>query len=44
MGKVITLIKVANWEDRALVAALVRKEGPGALETNAIVDTDAVKF
>lgn len=44
MGKVITLIKVANWEDLALQAAGHRQEKPRAIETNAIVDTGAVKF
>ena|ERR1035438_7725213 len=44
MGKVITMIKVVNWDDLALQAAGVRKEQPRALETNAIVDTGAVKL
>jgi hypothetical protein len=44
MGKVITMIKVANWDDLALLAAGARKEKPRALETNAIVDTGAVKL
>ena len=44
MGKVITMIKVVNWDDLALQAAGVRKEKPRALETNAIVDTGAVKL
>jgi hypothetical protein len=44
MGKVITMIKVVNWDDLALMAAGARKEKPRALETNAIVDTGAVKF
>ncbi len=44
MGKVITMIKVVNWDDLALLAAGARKEKPRALETNAIVDTGAVKL
>lgn len=44
MGKVITMIKVVNWDDLALQAAGVRKDKPRALETNAIVDTGAVKL
>jgi hypothetical protein len=44
MGKVITMIKVVNWEDLALLAAGARKDKPRALETNAIVDTGAVKL
>ncbi len=44
MGKVITRIKVANWFDLEALAAGMRKEKPRALETNALVDTGAVKF
>jgi hypothetical protein len=44
MGKVVTMIKVVNWDDLALLAAGARKEKPRALETNAIVDTGAVKL
>jgi len=44
MGKVTTMIKVANWDDLALLAAGARTEKPRALETNALVDTGAVKF
>jgi hypothetical protein len=44
MGKVITMIKVVNWDDLALQAAGARKDKPRALETNAIVDTGAVKL
>ena len=44
MGKAITMIKVVNWDDLALLAAGARKEKPRALETNAIVDTGAVKL
>ena len=44
MGKVTTMIKVANWDDLALLAAGVRTEKPRAMETNALVDTGAVKF
>ena len=43
MGKVTTMIKVANWEDMAMAAAGVRKEKPRAIETNALVDMGAVK-
>ena len=44
MGKVMTMIKVVNWDDLALMAAGVRKEKPRRLETDALVDTGAVKF
>lgn len=44
MGKVITRIKVENWLDVELVAAGARKEEPRRLETDALVDTGAVKF
>ncbi|HEY5232759.1 MAG TPA: hypothetical protein VIK35_04415 [Verrucomicrobiae bacterium] len=44
MGKVTTMIKVANWDDLALLAAGARTEKPRAMETNALVDTGAVKF
>lgn len=44
MGKVMTRIKVVNWDDLSLQAAGVRKDAPRALETNALVDTGAVKF
>ncbi len=44
MGKVVTRIKVANWDDLALLANGARTEKPRALETDAVVDTGAVKF
>jgi predicted aspartyl protease len=44
MGKVVTRIKVVNWDDLALEAIGARKEQPRALETNALVDTGAIKF
>jgi len=44
MGKVITPIKVENWLDAELVAAGSRKEKPRTVETEALVDTGAVKF
>ena len=43
MGKVIAQIKVANWFDLESVAAGTRTDKPRALETNALVDTGAVK-
>jgi predicted aspartyl protease len=44
MGKVTTRIKVENWFDAELVAAGARKEKPRSVETDALVDTGAVKF
>jgi predicted aspartyl protease len=44
MGKVIARIKVENWSDNELVAAGFRKEKPRTVETDALVDTGAVKF
>jgi predicted aspartyl protease len=44
MGKVVARIKVENWFDSELVAAGVRKEKPRSVETEALVDTGAVKF
>jgi predicted aspartyl protease len=44
MGKVTTRIRVENWLDAELVAAGTRKEKPRAVETEALVDTGAVKF
>jgi len=44
MGKVIARIKVENWFDSELVTAGVRKEKPRSFETEALVDTGAVKF
>lgn len=44
LGKVVTRISVKNWFDAELVAAGVRQEKPRSLETEALVDTGAVKF
>jgi predicted aspartyl protease len=44
MGKVTTRIKVENWFDMELVSAGARKEKPRIVETDALVDTGAVKF
>ncbi|HTV42540.1 MAG TPA: hypothetical protein VMF08_18380 [Candidatus Sulfotelmatobacter sp.] len=44
MGKVIARIKVENWFDSELIRAGVRKEKPRCIETEALVDTGAVKF
>jgi predicted aspartyl protease len=44
MGKVTARIKVENWLDSELVREGVRKEKPRSLETEAQVDTGAVKF
>ncbi len=44
MGKVTTQIKVENWLDTELLAAGARKEKPRSVETEALVDTGAVKF
>src|SRR3954463_7775226 len=44
MGKVTTRMKVENWLDTEMVAFGARKEKPRAVETEALVDTGAVKF
>src|SRR2546421_8255560 len=44
MGKVMTPIKVGNWLDAELLALGTRKEKPRTVETEALVDTGAVKF
>jgi predicted aspartyl protease len=44
MGKVVTKIRVENWLDAEMVAAGARTERPRAIETDALVDTGAVKF
>jgi predicted aspartyl protease len=44
MGKVTARIKVENWLDSELVKAGVRKEKARCIETEALVDTGAVKF
>ena len=43
-GKVTTRIKVENWLDAELLAVGARKEKPRTVETDALVDTGAVKF
>src|SRR6266480_2733928 len=44
MGKVTSKIKVENWLDAELLAAGARTEKPRTVETEALVDTGAVKF
>jgi predicted aspartyl protease len=44
MGKVITRIKVENWADIELIAVGAREGKPRTIETEALVDTGAVKF
>ena len=44
MGKVITRIKVQNWGDIELAALGQRAEKPRTVETEALVDTGAVKL
>ena len=44
MGKVTARIKVTNWLDKELAALDARKEPPRTVETEALVDTGAVKF
>jgi predicted aspartyl protease len=44
MGRVTTPIKVENWLDAEMLAIGARKEKPRAVETEALVDTGAVKF
>jgi predicted aspartyl protease len=44
MGKVVTKIRVENWLDAELLAVGARTERPRAIETEALVDTGAVKF
>ena len=44
MGKVTTPIKVQNWADIELLAAGRSEEKPCAVETEALVDTGAVKL
>jgi predicted aspartyl protease len=44
MGKVTARIKVENWSDTEMVAAGFRNEKPRTVETDALVDTGAVKF
>jgi len=44
MGKVITPIRVENWLDAEMLAVGARTEKPRAIETEALVDTGAVKF
>ena len=42
MGKVVTKIKVQNWDDMTLIALGHRSEEPRTMETEALVDTGAV--
>jgi predicted aspartyl protease len=44
MGRVIARIKVVNWFDLESLAAGTRTESPRAFETEALVDTGAVKL
>jgi predicted aspartyl protease len=44
MGKVTAHIKVENWLDAELLAIGARKDAPRTVETEALVDTGAVKF
>ena|SRR5207247_403826 len=44
MGKVTARIRVENWLDAEMLAIGARKEQPRAVETEALVDTGAVKF
>jgi len=44
MGKGTTQIKVENWLDAEMLAVGARKELPRSVETEALVDTGAVKF
>src|SRR5205809_6778545 len=44
MGRVTTRIRVENWLDAELLAIGARKEKPRTVETEALVDTGAVKF
>jgi len=44
MGKVTTRIKVENWLDAELLAVGARTEKPRTVETEALVDTGAVRF
>ena len=44
MGRVTTRIRVENWLDAGMLAVGARKEKPRVVETDALVDTGAVKF
>ena len=44
MGKVTAAIRVENWLDAELVAVGARKDKPRAIETEALVDTGAMKL
>ena len=44
MGRVNTRIKVSNWGDIEMYVGGARREPPRSLETDALVDTGAVKF
>ena len=42
--KIATPVKVTNWSDCALLSVGARKEKPRVVETDAVVDTGAVKL
>src|SRR5436190_14128628 len=44
MGKVTARIRVENWLDAEMLAVGARNEPPRTVETDALVDTGAVKF
>lgn len=44
MGKVTARIRVENWLDAEMLATGSRTEKPRVVETDALVDTGAVKF
>lgn len=44
LGKVTARIKVTNWLDSEMLTMGARKEAPRTVETDALVDTGAVKF
>ncbi len=44
MGKVVTRIKLQNWADIEMLAAGQRSQPPRTVETDALVDTGAVKL
>src|ERR1041385_4671106 len=44
MGKVVTRIRVENWLDTEMPVNGARKDAPRVVETDALVDTGAVKF
>jgi len=44
MGRVTTRIRVENWLDAEMLALGARNEKARVVETEALVDTGAVKF